>query len=176
MKKYLYIVFAMILISNAVCDATTASICSEFVRFHIVANSDSAYDQSIKLRLRDHILREIQGELLKCSDKSETLELLKKSQNKIRESADLYLAANGCDMKTRTYISNGHFPQKDYGDFILPEGNYDSFRIVIGEGKGKNFFCVMFPPACVSGEMTDNVNEILNKRKITYKFKLFSKE
>ena len=99
-----------------------------------------------------------------------------KNRGRIKRLADNYLDSICCDAKTKISLQNGWFPRKDYGEFVLPKGKYDSFKIIIGNGKGKNFFCVMFPPACVSKEMTGRIKNITQKRKIIYKSKLFAKE
>lgn len=175
MKKicFLTAVFLFIAAINAAC---YQSVSKSFVRFHIIAESNSPYDQVVKINLRDHIFSLIADRLSDFSKKQETLLFLKENKEYIENAANEYLKSIGYEKKAKATVVNEYCPYKNYNSFSLPYGKYDSFKITIGNGKGKNFFCVMFPPVCVSSEMTKEVNKILETKKITYKFKLFDRE
>ncbi len=175
MKKNFMLLTAILLVLISVFTAYSQAVTESFVRFHILADSNSAYDQLMKINLRNHILKIYEDDLKACNSKEETLKFLNDNLYNIEAQCNLYLKNTGCNKKTDVTLKKGFFPKKAYEGFTLPCGNYDSLKITVGSGKGKNFFCVMFPPACVSKEMTGKVNEILNGRKIIYKIKLFQK-
>jgi len=176
MKKIVCLCIITALIITAVADAAYISMCDKFVRFHTIANSNSPYDQQVKMQLKDFIFESIGDNLKTCKNKYETLLFLKNNSENIEKQANSYLKEINCPDKATVCIENRWFQRKKYDGFSLPGGEYDSFKITIGKGSGKNFFCVMFPPACISKEMTKKVNEMLKGGKIEYKLKLFSKE
>ena len=173
MKKTLFTAILILIFIYAVSSAYTQSVCEEFVRFHITADSDSPYDQLVKMNLRNHIFEIYSRELSHIGSKEKMLEFISDNLTRIKNDADSYLKSINYDKTVEVAVTRGYFPKKDYGSFSLPFGKYDAFRIKIGSGKGKNFFCVMFPPSCVSKEMTEAVTDKLNSRKIIYKFKFF---
>ena len=173
MKKIILTAFLFLIIVYAAAAAYLQSVSSEFVRFHIIAESDSPYDQLVKMELRDYIFKIYSPELSKFETKEETLDFLLNNQEALEQTSNDFLKSIGYNKSVSVLIAKDNFPKKDYGDFILPFGRYDALKIKIGNGNGKNFFCVMFPPACISKEMTEEVSDILNSRKIIYKFKFF---
>lgn len=120
------------------------------VRLHIVANSDSPEDQALKLQVRDAVLArsdELFGDL---EDKEDALDAIREKLPAIEEAAEAALRENGCQEPVRAGVTNLYFDIKRYGDrAILPAGEYDALQLVIGEGQGHNWWCVMFPPLCV---------------------------
>ena len=118
------------------------------VRFHVLANSDSEADQTLKLAVRDRVLQEY-GDLLEtCTSKEETLAALKNAQQEISETAEAEVLAQGYAYPVRVSLVREEFPFKKYGDLIFPAGVYDALRIEIGEAKGKNWWCVLYPQMC----------------------------
>ncbi len=175
MKK-LFLLLAGFILLTAFNIAHYQAVSESFVRFHIIAESNSPYDQLVKLRLRDYILSVFSNELSASESKAQTLAFLSENKQKIKEAADKYLMEIEYGSQTEVTLQKEYCPPKKYAGFSLPFGKYDSFKITIGEGNGRNFFCVLFPPVCVSSEMTGEVDEILRSKKIIYKFKLFDKE
>ncbi len=125
------------------------AIYEDTVRLHILANSDSEEDQALKLKIRDDILREFSSSL-SCTDSTEeaktkinTLlpEIEAFARNRIREYG------YGYDVKAT--LTREWYDTREYEDFTLPKGYYTSLRIIIGEGSGQNWWCVMFPPLCL---------------------------
>lgn len=122
-------------------------------RLHILANSNSNEDQQVKLKVRDAVLVAMK-DVAKCKNASEAEEYIKNNIGIILETANETLAQNGFDYTATAQTGNFHFPEKTYKDVTYPEGNYEALRIILGDGKGNNWWCVMFPPLCLS-EVTD---------------------
>ena len=124
------------------------TISDKVLRFHVLANSDSEADQTLKLAVRDRVLQEY-GDLLEaCTSKEETLAALKNAQQEISETAEAEVLAQGYAYPVRVSLVREEFPFKKYGDLIFPAGVYDALRIEIGEAKGKNWWCVLYPQMC----------------------------
>ncbi|WP_163192875.1 stage II sporulation protein R [Clostridium thermarum] len=124
------------------------SVSSKLIRFHVIANSDSAEDQSLKLKVRDEVLKLIAPELNECTSIEQARQVLKKNDAKIKDTAERIIKENGYKYEVNTALSKENFPVKSYGIVTLPQGNYEAYRILIGEAGGQNWWCVMFPPLC----------------------------
>ena len=172
MKKILLLTFAVLLIALGISLSWFQSVSDEFVRFHIIADSNSPYDQLMKINLRNIILNELSEGLIKCSSKKETLDFLQNNLEKCQKLSLDFFEETEYDKKVSVQLSRELFPKKKYSAFTLPQGNYHALKITIGSGKGKNYFCVMFPQSCISSEMTGKVKKMLNSKKIIYKFKI----
>lgn len=123
----------------------------DVLRLHILANSDSPEDQRIKLCVRDRILK-LDSSLFSSGyseDKSDAENDLITSLPIIREEAEAELRLQGSDASVTVELVNMYFTTRVYEDFTLPAGNYDALRITIGEAKGKNWWCVLYPPLCL---------------------------
>lgn len=120
----------------------------DLIRFHVIANSDSTFDQSVKLAVRDGVIEEVNSILKKAETKKEAQFLLRKHNESIIQTANSILQQHNCNYKATAILGPSLFPTKTYGDFTLPAGEYDAFRIILGEGKGKNWWCVLYPPLC----------------------------
>lgn len=123
-------------------------IAAKVVRFHVLANSDSEADQHLKLAVRDRVLQEYGDLLTECENKEETLAALEQAQQMICETAAEEVTARGYDYPVRVSLVQEEFPFKKYDDLIFPAGIYDALRIEIGEGKGQNWWCVLYPQMC----------------------------
>ena len=119
------------------------------IRFHVVAHSDSDADQEIKYLIRDVVLKSIQDDLMKISDIDRAKEYLQENLPKIQALVDQTL--NELNFQGGSYVSlcKESFDVRHYDTFSLPAGIYESLRIVIGDGLGKNWWCVSFPTLCV---------------------------
>lgn len=118
-------------------------------RLHIIANSDSESDQSLKLTVRDAILGITDEIFGGAKSESEASAAARKCLPLLEKTARDTLAANGCDMPVSVTVGDAWFSTREYDGFTLPAGEYEALRVVIGEGKGKNWWCVMFPAVCV---------------------------
>ena len=119
-------------------------------RLHIVANSDSAEDQALKLSIRDRLMREC-GFLFENADTAQTAaKIADKNLNQICKIAQAEVDSQGYDYKVCAKVGKFAFPTKSYKDITLPSGKYTALRIEIGEASGKNWWCVMYPPLCLT--------------------------
>lgn len=127
----------------------------ELVRFHVIANSNTIEDQTLKLRVRDAVVSEMKERFASVSTKEEALVVTEKSLNEVKEIAKEQIAMAGKDYDVQLTLGDYRFPTKTYGDITLPAGQYQALRVVIGEGSGRNWWCVLFPPLCfVDGVQT----------------------
>ena len=121
----------------------------ELIRLHVVANSDSESDQAIKLRVRDAVTEYLQTAMADIGDMEEAKEYLQENLPKIQSLANRVLERVGVEPDAVVTLAKEAFDTRYYDTFQLPAGVYESLRIVIGEGEGKNWWCVMFPSLCL---------------------------
>ncbi len=133
---------------NATKAAVLEGISDSLIRFHVIANSDTDQDQQLKLKVRDAVLAKMTGILSESNSIDETRTLIYDHMDTMKEIASGVIKDHGYDYKVDISIKMEQFPLKAYGDIILPPGKYESLLIEIGEAKGKNWWCVMFPPLC----------------------------
>lgn len=120
----------------------------KLIRFHVIANSDSEGDQAVKLKVRDSVLKYISPKLKDSKSLEESRKILRKEDEKVLDIAKETLEENGYNYDVESTLSQEYFPVKTYGNITLPQGEYEAYRILIGEGSGQNWWCVMFPPLC----------------------------
>ena len=118
------------------------------VRLHVLANSDSEEDQALKLRVRDAVLTRAEELLTPSDDRKEAEMALRGHLTELTALAQTTITAEGYDYPVRTELANTVFPTREYEDFSLPAGSYLALRVVIGDGAGENWWCVVFPPLC----------------------------
>ena len=118
------------------------------IRFHVRANSDTQEDQELKLRVRDEIL-EIMGEKFEgVSSLDDSRVVIKDNMDEIKTIAEEVLIENNNDYNVRVSLGMETFPVRKYGNMIYPQGEYETLLVTIGDGRGQNWWCVMFPPLC----------------------------
>jgi len=168
-----------VLLSMSGFDARCHEIENEVLRLHVIANSDSPEDQELKLRIRDHVLQLERKLSEKISTKEEAMAMAEKHIDEIEREAEMVVAEGGYDYSVNACLTNCYFPTKDYEGFTLPAGNYDALRITIGEAKGKNWWCVLFPEICIGatadfdGVLSEESESIVTKpQKFRVKFKV----
>lgn len=148
-------------------------ISEKLIRFHVIANSDSIEDQSVKLVVRDNVLDFISPKLKDASNIDECRDIIEENKDKIEKIASNTLKEEGYDYSVASELAHENFPIKTYGNITLPQGNYEAFRIILGEGSGQNWWCVMFPPLCfvdiTKGEASFTENEEKMKTVLTDK-------
>lgn len=120
------------------------------IRFHVVANSDSEQDQTVKLRVRDAVLESIQEDLKQVGNIDQARDYLQENLPKIQSVAEQTLQSLGVDAGAVVSLTKEAFDTREYDTFRLPAGIYEALRITIGEGEGKNWWCVTFPTLCLS--------------------------
>lgn len=121
----------------------------ELIRLHVVANSNSEQDQNIKLRVRDAIVSSLSEGMADIADVPAAKEYLRENLPKIEAIANRTLEAAGVDSRAAVTLCKETFDIRHYDTFTLPAGVYESLRVVIGEGQGKNWWCVAFPSLCM---------------------------
>jgi len=119
-------------------------------RLHVVANSDSDEDQTVKMVVRDAVLEVTKDGILDCKNATEAEEYIDDNLEIIVATANDTLEKNGFDYKATATVGKYHFPDREYQGVLYPEGDYEALRVVLGDGKGQNWWCVMFPPLCLS--------------------------
>lgn len=175
MKKFLLIVMCILAIfalntskNNVKGEDVQKDIASKIIRFHVIANSDSKDDQALKLKVRDKVLEYMQPKLKKSKSIDESRKIIQQNNEEIIAIANRVIKENGYDYPVKTTLSNENFPIKTYGNITLPQGKYEAYRIIIGTGKGQNWWCVMFPPVCfvdiTKGEVSYKQTEEQMKR------------
>lgn len=123
------------------------------LRLHVIANSNKAGDQALKLKVRDAVIEYMADQKdLKTVD--ETREYLKENKKRLQRIAEGVIAAQGYDYPAAVELGVRYIPQKTYGDITFPAGNYEALNITIGSGQGENWWCVLFPPLCLLDEGT----------------------
>lgn len=148
----------VILISISFCK-TERNLSDNLLRMHIIANSDSKADQQTKLKVRDSILNEMGKELSSFPTASYAKVNVSKKLDKIKTIAQNTLIQEGIKEDVKVSLENTYFPRKSYHDITLPKGNYDALRVEIGNAKGQNWWCVMFPPLCFADCATGEIKE-----------------
>ncbi len=119
------------------------------VRLHVLANSDSEEDQSLKLTVRDAILEVTTPLLSDCDTQQEAEAVLNDNLELIRKTACDTLAQQGYDAPVSVLLGKEEYPMRDYDSFCFPAGDYLSLRVCIGEAEGQNWWCCLFPPLCL---------------------------
>lgn len=165
MKKYLasgfvsravntFVIFSL-LISCVSFSAQCAEISDKVLRLHILANSDSQYDQEIKLELRDALLEQSE-KLLGCPlSKADAAQYAGENISEIENFLNSELKALGADYTASCEITHMYFNTRKYDDSTMPAGFYDALRIKLGRAEGQNWWCVLFPPICLSGAVEE---------------------
>lgn len=140
-------------------------IASNIIRFHVRAESDSKEDQWLKMQVKEAVLDYISPVLSKSQSVDESRQLLYNESENIRNVAAATLRSLGDESDVNVYFENCYFPMKTYGDMTFPPGEYEAFRVDIGEAQGKNWWCVLYPPLCfvdaVYGEVPEESKEEL---------------
>lgn len=123
------------------------------LRFHVLANSNEEEDQALKLMVRDEIGGYVGGLLAQAETADACRQILTEHLSQIQEKAQAVVDAQGYSYPVTVGMETCYFPLKAYGEAIFPPGKYQALRIVIGEGKGKNWWCVLYPNLCFSGSL-----------------------
>ncbi|MBO5909079.1 MAG: stage II sporulation protein R [Clostridia bacterium] len=127
-----------------------AGIYNDTIRLHILANSDKEEDQQLKLKIRNKVLEKYSNELKYCENIEDAQVLFKSILPQLKKDCEDWVKELGYDYSIRCELSEEWYETRDYESFSLPCGYYKSLRIIIGNGNGKNWWCVMYPPLCTS--------------------------
>lgn len=162
--------------SNAVCSDISDSV----FRLHVIANSDSPADQNLKYIVRDSIIDYMNEISSSATSKEEVLQIAKSNISEIQSIAINTVRKEGYDYSVNVEVGNFVFPKKTYGDITFPPGFYDALKVEIGEAKGQNWWCIMFPPLCfvdvTSGIVPDESKLKMQENLSQEEYKLISQE
>ena len=179
MKKHCIIFLSSIIIilTTFIClpqntGAGTSS--TQYLRIHIRANSNAEYDQLIKYSVRDAIIQTLTPLVNSCNAKAQAEEVLRKNLTLIEQTADEILSKNGYQYHSSASIRAEYFPTRVYQNLTLPEGVYDALILELGEGVGDNWWCVIYPPLCFTGQSVV-AGEVVYKSKIAELITLWRK-
>ena len=146
----LLIGLAVFVISGIFSLNTQDCLADKVVRLHVLANSDSEEDQALKLQVRDVVLERATVILEQSADRREAESRLRGQLLELERVAAAEITAEGYDYPVSVNLENTDFPTKEYDGFTLPAGEYLALRVIIGEGRGQNWWCVVFPPLCTA--------------------------
>ena len=155
----LLIALSVTLCLGAWAQGRQSAISSKLVRLHVIAASDEEAEQALKLRVRDAVLEYLSPRLIGASNSDQAQSILRQELEGIRLAAES--AAEG--RQVTVALSRERYPTKRYEGFTLPAGKYESLRITLGEGKGHNWWCIVFPPVCLSASQGDTVEQQLGE-------------
>lgn len=127
-----------------------AAIYDSVIRLHVLANSDTPEDQAVKLQVRDAVLAVTEPWLQHAKSREEAADILSAHLDEIEQTAANTLAAAGADARVRVTLTKEEYPTKRYENLAFPAGPYLSLRVLIGEAAGQNWWCVLFPPLCLT--------------------------
>lgn len=140
--------------------STVSVLSHSAIRFHILANSDSVSDQALKMRVKESVVNYIYEKTVDFKTVDEEKNFILNNDKTIKSIAAKAIADNGYDYTVSSTFGFSDFPVKTYGDVIFPKGTYTSYTIKIGNGKGHNWWCVLYPPLCFvdvsTGVLPDN--------------------
>ena len=137
---------------------------NKLIWFHVIANSDSDEDQNLKLKVRDAVIDYLQPKLELSSSIEESETIIKSEYKELENISKNIVLENGYKYDISVGIDYSTFPTKQYSNVVLPAGEYKALRIIIGEGKGKNWWCVMFPPLCFVDEQSSIIDTETDKK------------
>ena len=146
----LLIGLAVFLVSGGLALRAQEQLSERVVRLHVLANSDGEEDQALKLKVRDRVLARATELLTQAKNRAEAESLLRAALPELETLAAGELRANGCDYPVRAELTDTEVPTRAYDGFTLPAGEYLALRVMIGEGAGRNWWCVVFPPLCTA--------------------------
>lgn len=132
-----------------------AHLAEKMTRLHVIANSDSKEDQQLKLLVRDKVIALSSAYTARAKTPEQARKIIVSNLDNIKNAAQEVVYSNGYTYPVYTEMANMYFTTRHYETFSLPAGYYDACRVIIGEGKGKNWWCVMFPPLCLSAAQAD---------------------
>lgn len=144
-----------------------AALSEKLIRLHVVANSDSQADQNLKLQVRDRVLDQVTQLVDGAEDAAAAEAVLRDNLQLLADTA-----AQGHDYPVRVSLGREDFPTREYESFSLAAGEYETLRVTLGEGAGKNWWCVLFPPLCTEAALDETGLDQEELRLVTGEYKL----
>ncbi len=147
------------------------SLADKVIRLHVVANSDGAADQELKIKVKDRVVEALRGELISVEGKGDAEAAIQRKIREMEAMAESVIGEEGYSYTVKASLGRCWFPVKRYGDMVFPQGEYEALIIEIGKASGKNWWCVMFPSLCFVDEtyqvVPEDSKEAL-KKELTY--------
>ncbi len=166
-KSLLLALVVTVLISFTGFAAGCEDIPNHVLRLHVLANSDSDADQTLKLKVRDRIVAESAGLFDGASSREEAEKTASENLQKLQDAAQQEVYRDGYRYPVHVYLTNMYFTTRQYDTITLPAGTYDALRVVIGSGAGHNWWCVIFPPLCLpAAEKRADLQDVLNPNEL----------
>lgn len=172
MKKILVIIFiiAISFLGTHVIAEQSVPLEDSVIRFHVLANSDAGYDQALKMEVKDQVVKYMSKEFSGINNINEASKTAQEKLPDIERVAQEVIKSRGYDYPVQVSLGRYEFPTKSYGNLIFPQGEYEAVRIIIGEGEGKNWWCVLFPPLCMVSSSDKGISlENPREAKVTLK-------
>ena len=173
----LFILYFTVCASSYV-SAVSSDLEKSVFRLHVIANSNSDEDQNLKYIVRDKLIEYMNSISMNINSKEEVIKIATEHLDDFYTIANKTIKEQGFDYEVKVNIGNYSFPTKSYGDISLPAGFYDALKVEIGEAKGQNWWCVMFPPLCFvdvsSGIVPTSSKETLKENMSDEDFSLIS--
>lgn len=173
---FLYVAISAFSYANAVSSDIEKSV----FRLHVLANSDSKEDQTLKYEVRDALIEYMNTLCINVEKKEEAMQIASSHQEEFKQIAEKVIKEKGYAYPVSVEIGNFSFPTKNYGDVSLPAGYYDALRVKIGEAQGQNWWCVMFPPLCFvnvsSGIVPEESKELMKQELNDEEYAIVTKE
>ena len=135
-----------------------AGVADQVLRLHVIANSDSSFDQEVKLKVRDAVVETVSGLFAQnpgIRERNQAEDLLRRHQRQLVDSANQVLAAYDCGYEAQALFGQAYFPNRVYGSVMLPAGEYEAVRITLGQAQGRNWWCVLFPSLCIPAALEE---------------------
>ena len=175
----LLLIFTLLFGSLSYTNDASNDISTKVLRMHVLANSNSIDDQRLKIAVKNNILKSTQELFTDCNNLEESIEIAQSNTELIKASAQEVIKKYNKNYDVKVYVDNEFFDVREYKDFTLPSGNYNTVKVVIGEGKGKNWWCVMYPAVCISAcsddfdkALTNEEKKLITSKKYIPKFKI----
>ena len=175
----LLLIFTLLFGSLSYTNDASNDISTKVLRMHVLANSNSIDDQRLKIAVKNNILKSTRELFTDCNNLEESIEIAQSNTELIKASAQEVIKKYNKNYDVKVYVDNEFFDVREYKDFTLPSGNYNTVKIVIGEGKGKNWWCVMYPAVCISAcsddfdkALTKEEKKLITSKKYIPKFKI----
>lgn len=154
------------LMSGMWLDQEQGELADSVIRFHVIANSDTQADQTLKLAVRDQVLAKAETLYPKGATLEQAQQALEGHLTQLAAAGQKEVERQGYDYSVSAQITQCWFPTKEYDEFALPAGEYTALRVVIGEGEGQNWWCVAFPPLCL-GAASETIDDAVEAGQFT---------
>ena len=158
MRRIALVAFAVVCIYGWGIVTDSQALRENFLRLHVVGASDSQEDQDVKLLVRDAVLASLEEGLDDLTDPAAAYDYVERMLPKVEDAANRCLQAAGFSDTVQVSLTEEAFPTREYDTFSLPAGVYQALRVVIGEGEGKNWWCVVFPQLCVGEDFVETAS------------------